>query len=426
MKKNYIAHLVLGMALLGSSLMGYGMEKQLEQEEYRVSKRAFKECLEKYFFLKEGKNAKTNFEVHLETLLSSDHHKKHFEADRQKIKEGLDKDYKQAKEFFQDNDYQRVLLEKAQIYLKNLDVNNINDIEAFCKKNSQELSDFLDFLSKEKDLIQELPKHLKKLQGTKNGVFNEKDKDQCAQQLSKVVLDFLDPQNKEENNSIRCKFYERIEKGDNWFYCMAYVNLEGFVKDSVGNVKNPQGEFNVIGDIDFYHWDPEKNDLVVKAKPTNTLVMVFRKDSKASTKVYLKHAYPYLGRDAFLEAGGDKAGDQNPDNLAKKEKKSEGEDQKKSDEKCKGFFGVSLEEEISSLSLEEQLEEDDEICEDSFRGQLPDYPEVDKKNAGNSKKGNANLGVYNKYDDNKKIVVKSKPKKAGKEKLVDLVDLDDL
>jgi hypothetical protein len=305
MKKNDIAHLVLGMALLGSSVMGYGMDEEvigkkkggstqatdkLEKGECFVPKGFFQECLKHFLECKKYTLSSLLGNVfapkELKGQQPTDHYQKHFQKNSSEIKEGLDKDYKQAKEFFQKDGNRHSLREKVQIYLeqndsenlKNLDVNNINNIEAFCKKNSQELSGFLNFLSKEKGSKQELQKHLKNLQGTKNGVFTEKDRGQCAQQLSEAVLGFLN--NANNTRDIRCKFYDRIGN-DNIKrpYCTAYVDLQA-----------------PIGAVHFYHPDG-----LVEAKPTNTLVMVFRKDSKDEKEVYLKHAYPHLGRGVFLK-----------------------------------------------------------------------------------------------------------------------------
>jgi hypothetical protein len=375
MKKNDIACLVVGMALLGSSLAGYGMESnevigkqkggstqatdKLEQGEYRVSKGAFKECLKHFLDCKWEK-----LEESIKKVFEAKGHHNHFETDLGEIEESLADDYRKAEGFFNTEENKRSLLEKVQMYFKNMD-NIVNDPKTFCKENPKEFGDFLDFLYKEKDLNQELPKHLKKLQGTKNGVFREALQDEdprsiCAQQLSGIVFSFLASQNKDKNDSIRCKFYDRFKKGDNWSYCMAYVDLQ-----------------TLIGTVYFY-----RPDSPVEEKPTNTFVMVFSKDSQDSFQISLKSVYPWLGRDAFLKAE-DKAGGQNP------EKQPEEADRKKSDEKCKGFFGVSLEEEIRSPSSEEQLEDDDEIEEVS--------------NTGNSRKKNAPIGTVRKKNSVKKV-----------------------
>jgi flavodoxin len=348
MRKDYVARFLLGIALLGSSVMGYGMESnevigkqkggiqapdKLEQGEYRVSKGAFKECL-KHFLECKKYTPNGRPKGILSSLLKSvftpkqlkdrqsfgykvnDHYKKHFEADSPTIKRALVKDYQDTEEWLKDD--AECWLEKAKTFWKK----NVpaEDFLNFFKENPKELSGFLNVLSQEKDSNQELPKHLKKLQGTKNGVFNEKDKDQCAQRLSEVVLEFLASENKDKNDSMRCKLYDRFEKGTNWSYCMAYVDLQA-----------------PIGTVHFCHPDRViERDLVVQEQATNILVMVFCKDSNKSTNVYLKHAYPYLGRGVFLKEDPINDLEGQLGNLSLEKQLEEG------DKMCKGFFGVKL------------------------------------------------------------------------------------
>jgi hypothetical protein len=344
MKKNYVARFLLGMALLGSSVMGYGMESnevigkqkmgatqatdKLEQGEYRVSKGVFKECFD--CFLNDNKDLcnprddsedlcenlndsiypEDIVEESLKQVFEDKRHHNHFKTNPGEIKKSLADDYEKAKNWLLDNrqwvkDFSEFLSNKGLSKYSN---STSKDFLPLLK--GEHLDNFLKSLSENTN--QTLKDKLENLQGTKNGVFTE-NRDQCAQQLSQAVLGFLDSENKDENDFIRCKFYDLVGEGNiKRPYCMAYVDLKGFTKDPMAT-------------LHFYH-----PDALVKEKPTNTLVMVFRNDCPSAFKISLKNAYPWLGRDVFLKTQ-DKDKDQNIGNLA--EQLEEG------NRMCKGFFG---------------------------------------------------------------------------------------
>jgi hypothetical protein len=65
---------------------------------------------------------------------------------------------------------------------------------------------------------------------------------------------------------------------------MAYTDITGFVQAPVGIVH-------------FYH----PKDGFINKDNTNILVMVFRKDSPDSLKIFSKNAPPWLGQDVLQE-----------------------------------------------------------------------------------------------------------------------------
>jgi hypothetical protein len=325
MKKKHMARLVLGMVLLASSLTGYGMESneviekqkggatqatdKLEQGECFVSKKAFRECLS-YFLYGHGKFLK----IDKDTQLSSEDifknslkhvfeqkpgekHHNYFETNLEKIKDSLKADYLNVCQWFLGNTEKWV-----GKFKDSLDDNDHLQYENYTGSNlrpllkGEHLDDFLKFLSDKKDTDQILKNRLGNLQYTKKSVFNNINKDQCAQQLSRSVLDCLDFENKYD--PIRCRFYDRIDSNHiKQSYCKVYIDITGFVKRPIGKVHF----YNLKNDLEYYN--------------TKILVMVFGKDSQDSFRVSLEDAYPWAGRDEFLKAR-DKAGDENPDSLA--------------------------------------------------------------------------------------------------------------
>jgi hypothetical protein len=351
MKKKHITHLFLGIALLASSLTGYGMESdavigkqkgegplstdKLEEGEYFVSKKMFKKCF-KHFLNDnkkhckdlQGKDKKLMYADILENSLkqvfdgkttSEQSYCDHFEKKAVNIKKSLKTNYLNACKWVIGNTekwagkFHGFLMEQDHLQYK-----SYKNRELLRLLKGEHLDGFLKFLSNKKDIDQELHGHLKNIQGSKIGIFQEKNKSKCAEKITKVVLASLRLENKADDQTIRYKFYNRFD-GDkvHWSYCVAYVDL-----------KVP------MGTVYFYNPKGER----IKEEKTNIFAMVFGKDSQDSFQVSLEDAYPWLGRESFLKAR-DKAGDQNADNLVEQMESLSLEVPQINDDQLREFFG---------------------------------------------------------------------------------------
>jgi hypothetical protein len=91
------------------------------------------------------------------------------EKNLEKIKQGLQSDYKDGKKWLLEEKNLKLWLEKAkQCFQENIQAEDFLDL---FKENLEVLKGFLVFLSKEKDDNQELQDQLEKLQGGKEGIF---------------------------------------------------------------------------------------------------------------------------------------------------------------------------------------------------------------------------------------------------------------
>jgi hypothetical protein len=395
MKKKHMARLVLGMTLLGSFLTGYGMESneviekqkggatqatdKLEQGECFVSKKAFKEYFHYFLkdhtkFLKIEKDTQLSSDDILENSLKQVFNDKipivyvlglrgcdNFETNAGPIRGALEGEYMTAciwlrhntekwvgkfKDFLSEKDPGKYtvsekdpgkytyasndlspLLESGHFNIFS-GPNRLNQIggDLLSLLEKEYLYGFLRFLSDKKDPDQMLKDQLKNLT-PKKGVFQQKYKDSCAEELSKSILDFLDFENK--CDPIRCRFYDRVGRDNiKRSYCKVYIDLRGFIKCPYYDyfIKGPY--YDYIGKV--YCFKAEKYE-------TTILAMVFAQDSQDSFKVSLRNAYPWLGRDAFLKVR-DKAGYQNPDNLAEEMENLSLEAPQIKDDKLREFF----------------------------------------------------------------------------------------
>jgi hypothetical protein len=305
MKKNDMARLVLGMALLGSSLAGHGMKKTegpkkvssqksgiFKEGELPVSKKVFKECLDKFlddqikYYIVSGKSTMIFCDEILmdcfEDVFNVKTGHNRFEKNPENIKESLRKDYEKVLAWLKEHEQDWV--EKFTCFCKNFNVKE----EEYLSKTSQDLfllfkesppvfEAFLNFLSQEKYCDQELQSNLENMQGPKIGIFQEKDKNKCSAKITKIILSSLYLEDKKDDPTVQCKFYRRSDcSKQDASYCMVYLDF----KDKIGEV---------------HYYNAEDGSVITK--DTNTFVMGFQRDSKLG--VFLKNAYPWLGREIF-------------------------------------------------------------------------------------------------------------------------------
>jgi hypothetical protein len=283
MKKNDMAHLVLGMALLGSSLMGYGMEKIEGQKVEDIKLGSFKgyvasaldkDSLWKFFDLKTGypklaneENIETRVKEHL-TFVQRDNFLQYYSPSIKGKKAPLSGEPSKIK--------QEWLKKACDFYQKN--TFNAKDFLNLLKKSPKDLQGFLNFLSQKKDVDYGLRHSLEVAQTPTVGVFQEKDNFICIEKLYSAITD--------ANDNMKCRFYEVFHPLYGPFnrnlvdethrgiqpYCMAFLDL----KETIGHV---------------YYLDRGHTKKIA----TSTVAMIFEKD-QPNNEARLIKIDPWLDR----------------------------------------------------------------------------------------------------------------------------------
>jgi hypothetical protein len=289
MKKNDMARLVLGMALLGSSLAGYGMESDEDDKSEKIINQKRNIRKEGEYYISSGK-----FMDYAASMMGKDSLKKAFGRgvygvrgdQKYLVARALDDLALGVYHWIYDNPEK--WLGKAREYFQKEMLNS----EAFIDllwKDPYQVEGFLNFLSKEPYSDYETRIYLDIFCIPRVGVFQKKNLAVCVEQIYSAI--------REIDGDVRCSLYKGADslldqrlvnknKKDLRLYCMAFLDLQ-----------KPIGCVYYRDDRTYMAYPYKKN---IERIETHTLVMVFEKDQPEDTPC-LVGVYPWVDHSKVLE-----------------------------------------------------------------------------------------------------------------------------